>query len=97
MPSAEIGPATVATRNDEAMGERLVDETVILDPDSDRYTRLNATGSHLWEALGYGSATIESLASGLAAAAGVAKARAVEDATAFLVELERRGLVTLEG
>lgn len=97
MASAAIDPATVASRSEEAIAERLLDETVILDPQTDRYTRLNATGSWLWEALGEAPSTAGRLAATLAKEFELPEPRALRDVATFLRELERRGLVTLEG
>jgi Coenzyme PQQ synthesis protein D (PqqD) len=78
------------------MAERLLDETVILDPQTDRYTRLNATGSRLWEELGEAPSTAGRLAAALVEEFRVPESRALGDVASFLGELERRGLVTLE-
>jgi hypothetical protein len=97
MAEPDIDVAVVVRRNEEAMAERMVGETVVLDPDTDRYTRLNATGSRLWEALADGPTTAGALATTLADAFDIPKARARADVARYLRELERRELVTLEG
>ncbi len=97
MADSAIDERVVVRRSDEAIAERMVDETVVLDPVTDRYTRLNASGSRLWEALAAGPATAGALAQELVDTFDLPLARALTDVTTYLRELERRRLVTLEG
>lgn len=94
MHAVDNGP-TVRLRSD-AIAERLAGETVILDPDTDRYTRLNRSGSYLWETLERGPATEVDLARALAERFEILESRAREEVGAFLADLARRDLVTLE-
>jgi hypothetical protein len=91
---AEISPATLVTRGPDAIAERLFDETVILDPQTDRYVRLNRAGTTLWECLER-PASVEALASRLSSQFGIEPERASEDAAAFVRQLLDRGLIEL--
>ena len=66
----------------------------MLDPDSGRYVRLNATGGVLWEALETPT-TIEELAGRLSGDYGIDAVRATADASAFVSALAERELVAL--
>jgi hypothetical protein len=74
--------------------ERLGAETVLLDPATGHYTRLNGTGSLLWEALEQ-PVSAAALAQRLAATAEIAPERAHSDVSAFLESLATRGLIEL--
>ncbi len=92
MSEPELDPAVSVTRREGVMAERLLEETVILDPDSDRYARLNPTGRWVWEQLG-APRTLADLAAGLAAEFEIDEPRALADVTAFVRDMTRRGLV----
>lgn len=62
--------------------ESLSGETVMLDPEGDRYLRLNATGGMLWEML-VEPRTVHELGEHLAARTGIEPRRAAADASAF--------------
>src|SRR3954454_18648742 len=79
-------PRTLDTRI--ARSEGLVTEPmdggiVMLDPETDRYLRLNATGRLIWEALAE-PATVTDLARVLCERTGVSADRAEVDAASFV-------------
>lgn len=84
----------MAERAPEAVFERFGKSAVVLEPVQDRYVRLNATGTLLWDALER-PAPCGELAAVLARETGVAAQRAQADAAAFLGVLAAKGLVTL--
>jgi len=92
----EIGPETVARRSEDAITGRLFEETVILDPQTDRYVRLNRTGTRLWEELER-PATVAALAARLEREFGLDPERARADVVAFLRDLRERRLIELRG
>ena len=59
---------------------------VMLDPESDRYLRLNASGRLIWEALAE-PATVEEVTQLLSERSGISRERAEADATTFINEL----------
>jgi hypothetical protein len=83
---------TRLSRAPNALAERVRGATVVLDPDSGRYVRLNAIGGVLWEALEKPT-TIEELAGRLSGDYGIDAARATADASAFVSALAERELV----
>jgi hypothetical protein len=68
----------------------------MLDPDGDRYLRLNETGGMLWEELAEPT-TVAALATHLAERTGIERERAANDAAAFVQALLDLGAVKLEG
>ena len=68
----------------------------MLDPESDRYLRLNETGGMLWEALTE-PATLAELATHLAERTGIEPERAASDSAAFIKNLLDLGAVRIEG
>jgi Coenzyme PQQ synthesis protein D (PqqD) len=68
----------------------------MLDPESDRYLRLNETGGLLWEALAEPT-TLAELATHLAERTGIEHERAASDAAAFIKNLLDLGAVRIEG
>ena len=70
-------------------------ETVVLDPATGGYTRLNATGTFLWELLSEPT-TRAALEERLVRAYGVDPATAGRDVDAFLRMLGERGLLAAE-
>jgi hypothetical protein len=91
-PKAE--PELLAHRSLTAMSERFGDETVVLEPSSDRYVRLNANGSRLWERLKTPLSVAE-LAAMLAGEWRLEPERAHADVLAFVDFLVERGLIEL--
>jgi hypothetical protein len=79
-------------RRDDVLAERVLEETVLLDPVAPRYVRLNATGALLWDALAEPQDADE-LAARLEGAFPVDRERARGDARALLDALVERGLV----
>jgi hypothetical protein len=90
----EIGPETVVSRNGDAVAERLFEETVVLDPQTDRYVRLNRTGTSMWDALER-PASVADLAARLVAEFEIDSERAHADVVAFLRQLAERDLIEL--
>ena len=72
--------------------ERVGDDTVVLDPATGLYTRLNSTGSELWELLATPTSAHE-LAGHLTREFGVDPARAREDVDRFAASLRERALL----
>lgn len=93
--SESLDPQTRIARKDGLIVESLSGETVMLDPDGDRYLRLNKAGGVLWEALAEPK-TIAELSARLAAWAGVGSDRAEDDAAAFARDLVEAGAARIE-
>lgn len=74
------------------LAEPVGDGFVLLDPASDRYVRLNATGGWLFEQL-EGAQTPADLAGKLRDERGAPAERALDDALAFAADLVRRGVL----
>ncbi|HKJ36030.1 MAG TPA: PqqD family protein [Solirubrobacterales bacterium] len=79
-------------RSGEAISARVLEETVILDLDRDRYTRLNGSAGMLWETLAE-PRSAEQLAAALVAEYGIEPARAEADANTLIEKLRGRGLL----
>ncbi len=90
-----LDPHTRIARKDGLIVESLSGETVMLDPDGDRYMRLNQAGGMLWEALAEPK-TIAELSAELAAWSGIGSDRAEDDATAFARALVGAGAARIE-
>jgi hypothetical protein len=88
--SDQLGPNSRLARAEGLIVETLGDEVVMLDPERDRYLRLNRTGGLLWNELEQ-PATVAELADRLAGAAGIAPERAQEDTLAFVGLLIEHG------
>jgi hypothetical protein len=88
--SAESTPDALVVRSERILAERVHDETLVLDLSTERCTRLNQSGSVLWEAL---PCTVADLASRLEREFAVDPARARADAEAFVAKLSARGLI----
>ncbi len=84
--------AQLIARREDVLAERVLDETVLLDPGSGTYVRLNGTGTVLWEALER-PATLDALADRLAAHYDLDPGRAREDAARFVDALAQRDVV----
>ncbi len=81
---------------DGLLAERLLDETVILDPSTDAYARLNRSGTFLWPSIAEGR-RLEELAQALAERFALSPEDARADAEAFVRMLLERGFVEAEG
>lgn len=90
--SGELGPETRIERSDGWVLETLGDEVVMLDPERDRYLRLNRTGSLIWNLLER-PATVAELAGQLSEREGVPPERAQADTLAFVKQLIEHGAV----
>lgn len=80
------------TRSPGALYERVGDDTAVLDPVTGEYTRLNSTGSALWDVLATPTTAAE-LGDHLAREFGLDAATAREDVDRFLDMLRERGLL----
>jgi Coenzyme PQQ synthesis protein D (PqqD) len=87
-------PSVLAQRSKSVISERFDDETLVLEPTDDRYVRLNATGSRLWELL-QAPIGLSELAGVLAAECHLDNDRAQADVLAFVSSLADRGLIEL--
>lgn len=94
MPGTDVTDTTVAERVPGLVSDRFGEETVVLDPEQDRYVRLNRSGTLLWDALDQ-PASCGELARRLAQATGVSPERARADAAAFLRLVAGKGLLAL--
>lgn len=78
--------------SEQAISARVLEETVILDLEHDRYTRLNGSAGLLWAELAE-PRTIADLAERLRERYGIPAERATADATALVDRLQERRLV----
>jgi hypothetical protein len=78
------------------LAEQLLDETVILDPRTDAYARLNRAGTFLWPSIAEGR-RLDELAQALAERFALSPERARADVEAFAQMLLDRGFVEAEG
>lgn len=90
-----LGSDTVVHRRGDVITEAVLDDVVVLDPETSRYVRLNATSAYLWDLLGAAPATVAALAEALERERGAPAARAPGDAQAFVDAMLSRGLVEL--
>ena len=93
---SDIASETLVARVDGAIAEGLLEDTVLLDPNTDRYVRLNRTGTLLWETLAEPT-SVSGLASLLEQRFALSPDRASRDAAAFVRQLAERGLIELGG
>jgi hypothetical protein len=91
----DSGAETLVRRRDDLITEAVLDDVVVLDPETSRYVRLNRSSALLWEALQPGPAPVGRLAEILEQQAGAAADRALGDALAFVEAMASRGLVEL--
>jgi sensor domain CHASE-containing protein len=82
----KLTAATRVARSEGLVTEPMEGGIVMLDPESDRYLRLNATGKLIWEALAE-PATVAELAQLLSERTGISSERAEADAATFIEEL----------
>ncbi len=94
MPESELHAGSRIAPREGVIAERLLDETIILDPESDAYARLNPTGRFLWERLARG-ATLGALAAELETSFELDRSRASSDVSDFVRALLARRLVEL--
>lgn len=81
-----LQPGTRISRSAGIVAEPLGGEMAVLDPETDTYLRLNATGRVIWEALAE-PATLDELARRLRERTGIDAERAATDAASFVGEL----------
>ena len=79
----KVTATTRVARSDGLVTEQLEGGTVMLDPESDRYLRLNQTGSVIWDALAE-PATVAELGQALSERSGISRERAEADAAKFI-------------
>jgi len=87
-----VTPATRIARSEGFVAEPMDGGIVMLDPKTDRYLRVNATGKLIWESLAE-PATVAELARVLTDEIGVDGDRAEADATSFIEGLIELGAV----
>jgi hypothetical protein len=85
-------PEQAIARAPEVLSERVGDDTAVLDPATGRYTRLNRSGSLLWEMIG-SPMTAAKLADRLVREYGIEPAAARRDVESFVASLREQGLV----
>lgn len=90
-----LGPDTIARRHHGLISESVLEDVVVLDPETSRYVRLNASAAVLWEFLEAGPATVSTLAVVLEQRLGAPEVDALEDATAFAAAMAERDLIDL--
>ena len=78
------------------LAEQLLDETVILDPRTDAYARLNRSGTFLWPSIAEGR-RLHELAQALADRFALSPEQARADVEAFVQTLLDRGFVEAQG
>lgn len=81
-------------RSAPVLSREILDEAVLLDPESGLYFGLNATASVLWSAMAEAT-TLRELASLLVTKFGVSNEQAWADVRRFVGELKRHGLVEI--
>ena len=79
----KVTATTRIARSEGLVTEPMEGGIVMLDPESDRYLRLNATGRLIWEALAE-PATVAELAQVLSERSGIPRERAEADAATFI-------------
>jgi Coenzyme PQQ synthesis protein D (PqqD) len=87
--------ASTVSRDDGVLAERVLADTLLLDPATGSYVRLNESGSVLWDALER-PASVSELAARLAERYGLEAERAGADAQRFVASLAERGMVRVE-
>ena len=76
-------------------GRRLEHEAVVVLPDKGEVKVLNEIGAQIW-ALADGSRSVRDIVAALCSAYDVPPAVAEADTLAFLVELQQKGLITVQ-
>lgn len=82
----KLTASTRVARREGLVTEPMDGGIVMLDPETDRYLRLNETGRVIWEALTE-PATVEDLVQVLCERTGISRERAEADATTFIETL----------
>ena len=88
--------APTVSRDEGVLAQRVLADTLLLDPATGSYTRLNESGALLWDALAR-PASVDELAARLAERYGLEAQRATADAERFVASLADRGMVRVEG
>jgi hypothetical protein len=82
----KVTATTRVIRSEGLVTEPMEGGIVMLDPESDRYLRVNGTGRLIWEGLAE-PATVAELARALSERSGISVERAEADAAAFIDRL----------
>ena len=88
---------TIVRRREDVISETVFADVVVLDPETSRYVRLNATAAVLWEALAASPATVATLADVLSARFAAPPERALGDVLAFVEAMSSRNLLRVSG
>ena len=83
------------SRDEGVLAERVLADTLLLDPTTGSYVRLNESGAVLWEALER-PASLADLAERLRDRYGLDPGRATADAERFVAALAERGMVRVQ-
>jgi hypothetical protein len=83
---------SVPLPGDGARGRLLEDEAVVVLPARGEVKVLNEVGARIWS-LADGSRSVREIAAAISAAYVVTTAEAEADTLAFLIELERKGII----
>ena len=94
MAGGELDPETIISRGEDAISEELGHETVILNPQSGRYVRLNRTGTVVWQALD-APRTVNFLIELLVQRFDVTDDRARNDLASFVDTLAERDMLSV--
>jgi hypothetical protein len=88
----------VTVRQVERTASRVVDgKAVVIVIDAQKLHTLNSVGTFIWEAAADDGQTLGSIADGITEEFEVDRARALEDARAFVAEMARLGALELRG
>lgn len=94
--SGRVADEPTFRRSGAAISARVLDQTVILDLDHDRYTRLNGSAGLVWDELAEARTEAE-LAARLVAEYGIDVDRARADVGRLLARLHETGLLAEGG
>lgn len=90
-----LGPDMMLRRHDGLISESVLEDVVVLDPETSRYVRLNSSAAVLWQLLESGPTTVSDLARVLRERLGAPEQDALEDAAAFVTAMAERELIEL--
>ncbi|MCY7302526.1 MAG: PqqD family protein [Thermoleophilia bacterium] len=88
-------PDMMVRRHDGLISEIVLEDVVVLDPETSRYVRLNSSAAVLWQLLESGPTTVSNLARVLRERLGAPEQDALEDAAAFVTAMAERELIEL--
>lgn len=90
----ELGPENRVRWARQVLSRAILDEAVLLNPECGLYFGINSSGSLLWSAMAEG-VTVRELVGLLGERFGIPEEQAWRDATSFVGELKRHGLVDI--